>query len=145
MHGGFGSGGEGFVHPGAGAAFLGAGEEYALDLEFVADEIVEIVARGEDIAAEDGGGFIFYGEFLAEALVNGLVEEGDLAFVVVLEIEKAIAFDAAARDELHLGDFQRWVLPRENIVMPEIIVPGRDVQLEHAEIGAEDHEIKRAR
>lgn len=64
------AGAEGLIHPVTGAAFFAALEGDALEFEGFADERIEINAADDDVATEDGGGFVVDVELLAEALVG---------------------------------------------------------------------------
>src|SRR5512145_3186346 len=91
------SGGDGLVHPQAGPAFLHAEETHALDLELLSHQGAQVQAPGEDVAAHLHGPGVGGVHGLAEGLEGLHGEEGDLALVVGLVVEEAVAADAPAR------------------------------------------------
>lgn len=127
--GGFGAIGEGLVHPITGFRFFGALEGDALHIEFSADEVIEIDATNEDVAAEDGGGVVVNRKLVAEALISFHGEEGDLAFIVLLVVEKAVADDAFACDEFNLVDFDHGGVSCGLAVVAEVVVRRRNVEV----------------
>ena len=135
FEGGFCAGVEGLVHPVAGTAFADAAEADALEVEFLTDEGVEVDAADDDIAAEDGGWGVRDVEGGAEILVDLVGEEGDLAFVVFLPAEEAIAFDAFAGDERGFVEFDDGGLAGWLAVVTEVIVFGADVEVLHCHGG----------
>jgi hypothetical protein len=127
------AGAEGVVHPVAGGALATAAEVDALELEIGVEPAGEIDAGGDDVSAEDGGAFVADVEPTAKGLEIFLGEEGDLAFVGFLEIKKAVVFYAAASEALQVVDFLHGSIAGRVAVVTEVIVGGRDVEME--EIG----------
>jgi hypothetical protein len=74
-------------------------EKHFTEAEGFSDQGIEIDAFKNDVAAEGGGGERRIVRVLADLVDDGLVEEGDLAFVVGFEIEETIVADAASGDE----------------------------------------------
>lgn len=114
----------GFVHPIAGFAFLNTLEEDFTEAEGFADQGIQIDAFEDDVSAERGGEERRIVRVLADLVDDGLVEEGDLAFVVGFEIEEAVVANAAASDEFEgvaLFDLMR---ARRLSVVAEVVVAG---------------------
>ena len=103
-------------------ALLDALEANALNLEFSANQRIQIRAGDNHIAA--GGSRLSLGkvQFAAERVEDFLREEGDLAFVAFFEVEEPVAPDAAASDTLGLIDFDHGVLTGGLSVMAEEVV-----------------------
>jgi len=119
----------GFVHPVARFALFAALEKHIAEAEGFADQGIEIDAFKDDVAAERGGGQRRIVRVFADGIDDGLIEEGDLAFIVGFEIEEAILADAASGDELDglaLFDLMR---ARRLPVMAEVVVAGRKVEV----------------
>src|ERR1017187_1400678 len=122
----FGTRPEDGVHPVTRFALLHTGKAHALNLEFSANQRVQICAGDNHITP--GGRRLGLGQvqFEAERVEDFLREEGDLAFVVFLEVEEPVAPDATASDALGLIDFDHGVLPGRLSVMAKEVVPWRD-------------------
>ena len=105
-----------------GFALLDALEANALNLEFSANQRIQIRAGDNHIAA--GGRRLGLGQIklVAQRIEDFLREEGDLAFVVFLEVEEPVAPDAAACDALRLIYFDYGVLTGGLSVMAEEVV-----------------------
>jgi len=56
-------------------------------------------------------------------------EESNLAFVVLLEVEKAITSDAPAGNAFDLAHFDSGIIAGELAVAAKVVVAGRDEQL----------------
>ena len=69
-------------------------------------------------------------ERLAEGLIDLLLEEGDLAFVIGLEVKKTVLFDSATGDALDMVDFLHWSISRRLAVMAEIVVGMGDIEMQ---------------
>ena len=85
-------------------ALLDALEAHALNLEFSANQRVQIHAGDNHIAA--GGGRLGLGQikFVAQRIEDFLREERDLALVAFFEVEKSVAPNAAASYKFQLSD-----------------------------------------
>lgn len=110
------------IHPPARAALGNAGEADSLHLEFLANEVVEIDATRDDVAAEHARGFSADVQSLAERVGNLAGEKRHLAAVVRPMVEEAVAAKAVAGDALDLGNGDRGVFagrlraPAEEVV-----------------------------
>jgi hypothetical protein len=105
------------------SAFFDPLETDALQLEWLADERVEVFAPNEDIAA--GGLRLGFGQvqFPAERIEHFHRKEGDLALVVGAEIEEPIASNAPPGHTLDLVDHVARVLTGRLAVVAEEVVP----------------------
>src|SRR5712664_4165226 len=75
------AGRECLVHPVAGAAFLRAAETHPLNLKLLADELIQVHASRNDIAAERRGRLVSRSQRVTNRLVSFPGEKGDLAFI----------------------------------------------------------------
>ena len=97
--------------------------------ELHADERVEVHAPGDDIATE-GPRLAFMGvERVAEFVVDFPGEKRDLALVVCLVIEKAVAPQSAPSDAFNLGHRDHGVLGGGLAVLAEVGVAARQVDV----------------
>jgi molybdopterin-guanine dinucleotide biosynthesis protein A len=120
---------KGLIHPVTGRA-LGFPEKlHALDFKGPADERVEIDSGGNHVAAQDGGGSVLDAERTAKRVVGLGGKEGDLAFVGGFEIQKSIAFNAAAGKALNGTLGQHGVPPGGAAVMAKEIMARRNVKM----------------
>jgi hypothetical protein len=101
----------------------------ALEFEFVADEVVEIHSRDEDIAAQDFRSDTEDLEGGAEIFENLLREEGDLPLVVRLVVEVTVASKTLALDTLHFLDFLDRGFPGRPPMVTDEVVFFRDVEV----------------
>src|SRR5882724_6258880 len=97
-----GSGCERLFHPIARSAFFGATEAHSLDLEFSADQLIQVHSDCKPVAAEHGRRSIIYGQFVTNHLVGFLGKKGHLTFVVFPVVEKTISSQTAPGDTVHL-------------------------------------------
>src|SRR5262249_2900848 len=104
----------------------------------LADELIEIDPPGDHVAPKDRRRLVPDVEFRAQLLIDLVGEEGELPFVVGLEIEEAVPLDAASGKDAKLGAFYHRMLAGRLFVMAEEIVPGRDVEVFDANI-SRDH------
>lgn len=130
LHGFFCSFGEGLIHPVTRSAFLSAEEANALPFELLTDERIEVDAPGDDVSPEDGRRHISDLKLGAEALIDLVRKEGDLAFVVFFEAKEAISDEAFAFHTFDRFDFDHGGLPSRLTVMTEEVVIWRNVDVE---------------
>lgn len=117
------------VHPVAGTAFLRAKEPYSLDLEFLADEPVQVDSSRENVAAHRRWMVTVKTQIAAQGSKHFHGEKGDLPLVVGLEIEESIPLQSATCNALDPVDLQDRVLSRRLAVMSEVIVTRRQEQM----------------
>lgn len=96
-----GAGSDGDIHPVAGFAFLDSGEADALEFELMTDAGVEIDTADEGVASGGLGLGVGEVQFPLERVPDFHGKEGDLALVVFLVVEKAIASETPAGDAFH--------------------------------------------
>jgi hypothetical protein len=102
---------------------LDALEANALNLEFSANQGIQIRAGDNNITAGGSRLGLWKVQFAAERVEDFLREEGDLAFVAFFEVEKSVAPDATASDAFGLIYFDHGVLPGGLSVMAKEVVP----------------------
>ena len=120
---------ERLVHPMAWRAFRRAAKLHALNLKLPANERIQIHTFDNDIAPRKARRFFRQFQFRAQRGKNFPREERNLAFVVFLEIKKAVALDATSRHTFNLRHFNRRMPARRIAVMAEIIVAGREIKV----------------
>ena len=112
-------------------------ELHALQLEVLSLERVQIDSLADHVAPEHGGRFAVDVEVPAETVDDFLREKRDLALVVVLVIEEAVALNPLTRHATHLRHFQRRVVAGRLAVVAEEVVAGRNVQMQDSQRGLE--------
>ena len=97
-----GAGADGGIHPVAGSAFFASAEFDLAEAEALADEAVEVEARGQDVAAEGGGVSSHLLYLLADLGDDFVCDEGELTFEILLMVKVAVASESTACDALDL-------------------------------------------
>ena len=105
-------------------ALLDACEANALNLEFSANQRIQIRAGDNHIASRGSRLRLRDFQFATEREEDFQREEGDLAFIVFLEVEEPVAPDATASDALSLSYFDHGVLASGLSVMAKEVVAG---------------------
>ena len=108
---------------------LGAVEFHPLNFEIAADEREKIDIGDDNVAAQNASGFVADSEFIAKLFENFDGEKRDLAFVILLMVEVAIAdqaFSGHAFDSLLLD---QWRISRFLAVVADEVVLGRNENL----------------
>jgi hypothetical protein len=126
------------IHPVTGAALFFSEKADALKLEFGTDQFIKTNSTYNHIPAVDFGPAVPDVKSHAKLVVNLLLEESDLAFVVVSESEVPIPDNAFPRDTDQFGDFRHGIGSRRLLVMANEVVPFRNKQMANLEIG-NDH------
>jgi hypothetical protein len=98
-----------------------------LNLEFDANQVIQVHAFGDHVASQEGGRFVSHAECQAHLIEYFRGEECDLSLVVFLEIEKAVAADAAPGQAFEFGNLDDRVPAGRPAMMPEIVVAGLNV------------------
>ena len=118
---------DGFIHPVAGAAFFATFKIDTLQAETLADQGIEVDAGGQHVAAEprrvESGAI----EVVADAFIHRPIKKSDLAFVVFLMVEVAVADEASAGDALNSVDFFDTVIEAAFAVTTDKVVPSGNV------------------
>ena len=117
------------VHPVAWTAFLSPEEPDPLELKLAPDERFETDAAGDDIPPEDRWGPPGRGQSLGNIPVGLLLEEGDLALVILLVVEESVPFDAAPGDTPKFGNLDHGVVPRRLLMVADKIVARRQEKM----------------
>lgn len=118
------AGTEGQIHPVARPAFLGAQEAHPLQLELDTDQRIQVEAASENVSAQNRRRSVVDAEPFAQGMVNFRGEERDLALVIGLVSEVAVAFEAATGDAPQFRDLDHWMLPGRTAVMAYEVVAG---------------------
>jgi hypothetical protein len=90
---------------------------------------MQVRASGDNIAPRGSGRFAVHSQTVAKLVENLGGEECDLPFVVVLEVEKTVAFNPASG---HATDFRRFnqrVLTGRLPVAAKEVVSGREKEI----------------
>ena len=112
-----------------------AAEAHALQREISIDQRLQIDAGDDDVAAQSASRFVYFGKFCAQAIELFLREESDLAFVIFLKIEEAIAANPAAGDAFDAIDFLQWMIARLTSGVAEKIVTRGNEHLVNDHVG----------
>ena len=95
-----------------------------MNVEFRANQFIEVLISRDDIPPQKRWRFIRYAELGAKRLVSFLREKGDLAFIGVLVIEKAVAANSAAGYTFNGRHFENWMSVRRFAMVTKKIVSG---------------------
>ena len=125
----FGAGRDRAVHPVTGPAFLCAVESNSLNLKFLPDPPVKIDMARHYVSPDRCGRTILDFERAAEFVENFQREKSDLALVIVLKIEVAIALNAAPGYAFDQRNFDHRILIRFAAMVPDKIVAPRNVKV----------------
>lgn len=117
------------IHPVTRAAFARPLKAHPLDLEFTADQRVQVHPPCDHIPAERRWRAVGNAQSAAERLEDFESEKGDLAFVILLVIKEAIAANAMTGDTFDARDFDCQMPIRLTPMMAEEIMAGRDIEL----------------
>jgi hypothetical protein len=117
------------VHPVAGLAVLRAGKPHTLDLEFNADQAVQIDAGHERITPGGGGRRVGHLEFTPQSIEDFNREKCNLSFILLLKIKKTITLDASAGNAFDLIGFDDRMAGGRQAMPAKVVMAGRDEQL----------------
>ena len=101
----------------------------SLDFEILINQIVEIDAARDDISSGERGRAVLHFKRTAELVENLAREKCDLPFVIVFEIEVAIATNSATGHAFDHRNFNRRMVVRFASMMPDKIVSPRNVKM----------------
>ena len=104
-----------------------------------ANQRIQIHPACHDIAPRDAGRFAAHAKLLANCVKHFCREERDLAFVVFLEAEEAVAGQTFARDALDFADFNRGMLGRRLLMPAKKTMPRRNEDSLDADLGRRGH------
>ena len=105
-----------------------------MNFEFRANQFIEVLISRDDIPPQKRRRFISYAELAAKRPVSFLREKGDLAFIVVFVIEKAVAANSAPRYTFHGWHLKNWMSVRRFAMMTKEIVFRRNVEMRNFHI-----------
>ena len=100
-----------------------------MNFEFRANQFIEILISRDDIPPQKRWRFIRYAELGAKRLVSFLREKGDLAFIGVLVIEKAVAANSAAGYTFNCRHFKNRMSVRRFAMVTKEVVSGRNIEM----------------
>lgn len=100
-----------------------------MNLKLFSDQRIQIDAFGDDIPAKHRRTSISNRQIRAQSSVHFDRKEGDLAFVVRFEIEKAVAFQPATRGALNGFHFKHGMLAWRLFMMSEVVVTRTNVEI----------------
>ena len=100
-----------------------------MNFEFRANQFIEILISRDDIPPQKRRRFISYAELGAKRLISFLREKGDLTFIGVLVIEKAVAANSAAGYTFNGRHFKNWMSVRRFAMVTKEVVSDRNVEM----------------
>lgn len=106
-----------------------------LNGKLFSDQIVQINARDDYVAAQDAGGLACQSKTRREPFENFQREKGDLAFVIAAIIVKPVTANSAAGNAFDLLNLDEGKIIGRATVMPKVVVSGRYEDL------ANDHRL----
>jgi FdhD protein len=101
----------------------------ALNFKLLADQFIKIDISRDHVAANQIRRAILHPQCAAKFIKNFQREKCDLAFVIFLVIEEAIAANTLAGHAIDDRHFDGWIIIRFLPVMAEKIVAGRNVKM----------------
>lgn len=117
------------IHPVTGTAVLGAVKANTLDFKFFSDQSHEVHASRYDISARGPGRAVSDVKRSAKRLKDFEGKESNLSLIIFAMIKVAITLDSMSRDALDLRHFDRGMLVRYTIMVPDKIVARRDIEM----------------
>ena len=136
LQGVFCAGGEGCVHPVAGAAFFGAIKANALNLKLHPDQFIQTSAAGDYISTKCFRTSIPNPKLQAEIVICFCLEERDLAFVTLFVAKEPVPGDPFSGQALNFCHFDDRVVIGRSLVMTKVIVPRRNEQMKYLKLNA---------
>jgi FdhD protein len=125
----FRAGRNGAIHPVTGPAFLRAVKSNSLNFKILADQFVKIDIARDDVSSNQRRRTILDFERAAEFIENFQREKSDLALVIILKIEVAIALNAAPGYTFDQRNFDHRILIGFAAMVPDKIVAPRNVKV----------------
>ncbi len=108
-------------------AFRRAKEPDALQLELLPDQLGQLRAASNNVSPVARWRPAAQSQFQTQRLVDLHGEKRDLAFVILFIVEKPVPANAPPGDALDFRRFHRRKISRRLFVMPEEIVPRRNI------------------
>ena len=100
-----------------------------MNFEFPANQFIEVLISRDDISPQKRRWFIRYAELGAKRLISFLREKGDLTFIGVLVIEKAVAANSAAGYTFDGRHFKNWMSVCRFAMVTKEVVSDRNVEM----------------
>jgi len=104
-------------------------ESDALHFKILANKLVEIDIAGEDVSPNGIRRTIAHSKRGAEFIEHFEGKKGDLAFIILFEIEVAITPNSAPGDTFNFRNFDRWIRVGWAFMMPDKVVSMRNVEV----------------
>ncbi len=119
-----------FVHPVAGCRFFGTGKGNPLNFELGSNPFIQIEALvfENDVSPEHGCILVEDSELIAQGLPGGMVEESNLALVVLFVIEEPVSTDSLSGNQFDLIDRLDFHPGRALAVTAVVVVLGGNVE-----------------
>jgi hypothetical protein len=146
LHGVFGPGRKGQVHPVTGAAFFVPKKADALEFEFNADQFRQTSSAGDDVPSKYFRTTIPDPKLSAKIIIGFFFEEGDLTFVILFVAEEPVAGEALSGHALNFFHFDDRVFSGRFLMMTEVIVTRGNEQMTDLNINTphkKDHRLSR--
>jgi hypothetical protein len=124
----------GMIHPVTGLAFAYAFKLHALHAECFSDQAVQVDAASHDISTNYRRRYTAQTELATNLIQNLQREKGGLSLIVLAVIKEAVPSNPPACDAFDRMNFHVWVRVWFLAVMPEEIVPWRNVQVADCQV-----------
>ena len=124
----FRAGGNRPVHPITRPTFLCATESNALNFELSTDQLIQIDALSNGIAADKARRTVPKFHRATKMMKDIQSEKRDLTFVTFLVVEKTVPANAVTCHAIDYGDFNNRIIVRLTSVMAEKVVAGRNIK-----------------
>ncbi len=106
-----------------------------MNFEFRPNQFIEILISRDDISPQKRRRLVNYAEFAAKRMVSFLRKKGDLSFIGVFVIEKAVAANSAPGYTFNGGHFKNWMSVSELAMVTKEVVSGRNVEVRNFHMG----------
>ena len=100
-----------------------------MNFEFRPNQFIKVLISRDDIPPQKRRRFVSYAELAAKRVVSFLGKKGDLAFIGVFVIEKAVAANSASGYTFNGRHFKNWMSAGRFAMVPKEVVSGRNVEV----------------
>ncbi len=100
-----------------------------MNFEFRPNQFIEVLISRDDIPPQKRRRFVSYVELAAKRVVSFLRKKGDLAFIGVFVIEKAVTANSAPGYTFNDRHFKNWMSAGRFAMVTKEVVSGRNVEM----------------
>lgn len=100
-----------------------------MNFEFRANQFIEVLISRDDIPPQKRRRFVSHAELAAKRVVSFLRKKGDLSFIGVFVIEKAVAANSAPGYTFNGRHFKNWMSAGRLAMVTKEVVSGRNVEV----------------